>query len=439
MRRAALGSKPVTDPLSGSFHRPFAEQLAALDLRMAKLVGTATWEDLQKAEHERAFVVAGAMKADLLADLAKAVQKAAVEGKGLEEFRAQFRDIVQTHGWHGWTGEGSAKGEAWRTRVIYQTNMATSYAGGRMAQLKDGRFSIWVYKHGNAKDPRPQHLAWDGVALPPDHPFWATHAPPNGWGCTCRIRGANSAAGVKRAGGDPGKDLPKGWDAIDPKTGAQVGIDKGWDYKVGAAAADEIVTLMAKVPKMPAPIGAAFVDALPLTPQARLMEAFGSFVSTSLATHVDQSFMIIGALKPAWIQAAQVQKVTVASAEIAMDDLGIQHTFRETGLVTAVSTKSRTGVQPKTSALDIAWFRHLPDHLRHPRAVILDQRKKTPAFLLVFDTQPDNSVIVVEVDVQLKKADGILNRVASGRKITLNDLHATLGMSGVVQIEGAKL
>ena len=222
---------------------------------MANLVGTATWQDLQKAQHERAFVVAGAMKADLLEDLSKAVLKAADEGKGLEEFRRQFREIVQTRGWHGWTGEGTAKGEAWRTRVIYQTNMATSYASGRMAQLRDGKFSIWVYKHGNAKDPRIQHLAWDGVALPPDHPFWETHAPPNGWGCTCRIRGANSDAGVRRAGGDPGKRLPDGWDAISPKTGAPVGIDKGWDYKVGAAAADDLAQLVArKAADLPTPL-----------------------------------------------------------------------------------------------------------------------------------------------------------------------------------------
>ena len=30
-------------------------------------------------------------------------------------------------------------------------------------------------------------------------------------------------------------ELPKGWDQIDPKTGAQVGIDKGFDYTPGAA------------------------------------------------------------------------------------------------------------------------------------------------------------------------------------------------------------
>ena len=55
--------------------------------------------------------------------------------------------------------------------VGYRTNMATSYAAGRMAQLIDSKFKFWVYKHGNALEPRLQHLAWDGQALPPEHPF----------------------------------------------------------------------------------------------------------------------------------------------------------------------------------------------------------------------------------------------------------------------------
>jgi hypothetical protein len=244
----------VTEPLAAGFAKPFAEQMAALRLRLANQVGTVAWDDLVHAEHDRAFVVAGALKADLLADLGKAVERAIGGHRSLDKFRAEFRQIVTDRGWHGWTGEGTPKGEAWRTKVIYRTNMATSYAAGRMAQLVKLNYKFWVYKHGNALEPRLQHLAWDGVALPPDDPFWATHAPPNGWGCTCRITGADSAAGIKRAGGDPAKTLPDGWSAVSPKTGAPVGIDKGWDYKVGGSVADEIVAIQDKLQKLPKPL-----------------------------------------------------------------------------------------------------------------------------------------------------------------------------------------
>lgn len=140
-------------------------------------------------------MVAGATKAELLADLAKAVDKAIAEGRSLEEFRSDFRSIVEKNGWHGWTGEGTKKGKAWRTRVIYRTNMATTYAAGRRAQLLAGNFAFWVYRHGGSREPRILHLGWNGLALPPDHEFWATHSPPNGWGCSCYVVGARTAAG----------------------------------------------------------------------------------------------------------------------------------------------------------------------------------------------------------------------------------------------------
>lgn len=245
----------MTESLSASFGRPFAEQIAALERRLQNLVGTVAWDDLRHAQHEQAFVVAGAMKAELLADLGEAVRKAVGEHRSLEQFRADFRKIVAERGWHGWKGEGTAKGEAWRTRVIYRTNMATSYASGRMAQLLAANYKFWIYKHGNALEPRLQHLAWDGLALPPEHPFWQTHAPPNGWGCTCRIRGADSARGIIAAKGDPNKKLPDGWDVRSPKTGTPPGIDKGWDYPVGLSSAEALVAAKSRAATLPTPIG----------------------------------------------------------------------------------------------------------------------------------------------------------------------------------------
>jgi hypothetical protein len=228
------------------FARPFKEQVAALELRLANLRPTARWDDLWQQDHDLAFVIAGATKADLLADLASAVEKSIAHGGTLEQFRADFRGIVEARGWHGWTGEGTAKGEAWRTRIIYKTNMSASYAAGRFAQLKAGGFKYWVYHHGNARDPRIEHLGWDGLVLTADHPFWVAHYPPNGWGCTCYVSGARTEALARRRAG---KDvaLPDGWNAISPKTGAPIGIDKGWAYAPGASVADAIKAITAKL------------------------------------------------------------------------------------------------------------------------------------------------------------------------------------------------
>lgn len=247
--------------LAGTFRRPFAEQVAAFRLRLADLRPTATWMDVWQAEHDRAFMVAGAMKADLLADLAGAVQKAIEEGTSLEQFRADFREIVTRRGWHGWTGEGTKRGEAWRTRVIYKTNMATSYAAGRWAQLRAAGYPLLIYRHGGSLDPRLEHLSWDGLILPADHPFWLTHAPPNGWGCSCYIVGARSERDAVRKGGKPQKKLPDGWAVISPKTGAPAGIDRGWAYAPGASVAEAVSQQAQKLESLPHALSVALINA----------------------------------------------------------------------------------------------------------------------------------------------------------------------------------
>lgn len=241
----------MADPIRATFRQPFKEQLAAFRLRLGDLVPTSRWDDISRAQHDRGLMVAGAVKADLLADLGAALDKAIAEGTGLEEFRRDFRAIVERRGWHGWTGEGTAKGEAWRTKVIYQTNMLTTMAAGRHAQLIDGNFKFWVYEHSGAAHPRLDHLSWNGLILPSDHPFWATHYPPNGWGCGCRARGARTLAGAIRVGGDPTKTLPDNWQAIDPKTGAPMGVGKGWDYAPGATVTNIVTALKPKLNDLP--------------------------------------------------------------------------------------------------------------------------------------------------------------------------------------------
>lgn len=254
------------------FNTPFAEQL---DFFRAKLnLPTERWDDIMRAAHDRAFIVAGAAKADLLRDLRGAVDKAITEGRGLEVFRRDFASIVQTHGWTSWTGQGTQAGEAWRTKVIYQTNMATSYAAGRYKQLTDPAFlklmPYWRYVHNDSVIyPRPLHQAWGDMRLTLryDHPFWQTHFPPNGWGCQCRVTPA-AAPGV-----DDATEPPAGWDALDPKTGAQVGIDKGFDYAPGAsltgsasqAAADLLDFAVAKISALPPDLAQTFArDIAPL-------------------------------------------------------------------------------------------------------------------------------------------------------------------------------
>ena len=222
----------------------FEEAVAALEQRL-QLRGTASYRDLGPDEHARAFAVAGAMKADLLADLREAVQRAVEAGITLDEFRKDFWAAVRVHGWHGWTGEGTDGGEAWRTRVIYTTNIRKSYSAGRYAQLTDpdfvAKYPFWQWVHsGLAMDPRPQHKAWHGMVLRHDDPFWQSHFPPRippDYGCTCRVKSASRpAAGATRT-------APAGWrEQVTPGEGSS-------RADVAADIRELVATKRAKLPK----------------------------------------------------------------------------------------------------------------------------------------------------------------------------------------------
>lgn len=235
---------------------PFAEQI---DFFRAKLnLPSERWDSIEKAAHDRAFIVAGAQSADLLTDLRGAVDKSIAGGDALEDFRKNFRQIVAKHGWTGWAGEGTKAGEAWRTKTIYATNVRGSHAAGRYAQLTHPDLlatrPYWRYVHNDSvTHPRPQHAAWGhaGLTLRHDDPFWDTHYPPNGWGCRCSVRAVRAPAE------DAATAPPKGWDTRDPN-GRLPGIDRGWDYAPGARADEPLRNFVQeKLITLPEAIGRA--------------------------------------------------------------------------------------------------------------------------------------------------------------------------------------
>jgi hypothetical protein len=148
---------------------------------------------------------------------------------------------------------------------------------GRHAQLVAGNFKFWIYRHGGSAEPRVQHLGWDGLILPPDHPFWATHFPPNGWGCSCYVIGARSMRSAIRRGGKPDLNLPDGWNALTEKTGEPDGIDKGWGYAPGSSVVQDIARLVEqKAATLPSKVAAnltASAESIPPAPPLPMREA----------------------------------------------------------------------------------------------------------------------------------------------------------------------
>ncbi len=217
---------------------PFQE---AIDyLRNKITLPTRTWTDLLHGMHARAFVVAGATKAQLLTDFHQAVTRAIAEGRTPADFRKDFDRIVAAH---GWSHNGSA---GWRSGVIYNTNLRMAHAAGRYAQIQEVKESRPYQRYSAILDgrTRDKHAQWHGTILPVDHPWWDTHTPPCGWNCRCTVQSV-SEADLKRYGWTVSAEAP----AINEESRSITlsdgsvktlmvpeGIDTGFGYNPGKAA-----------------------------------------------------------------------------------------------------------------------------------------------------------------------------------------------------------
>lgn len=226
---------------------PFGEQIAFFRRKLN--LPTSAWTDVYTREHDYAFVVAGANRDALVQDFRQAVEKAIADGATLEDFRKDFDRIVASHGW-SYNG-----GRNWRSRVIYETNLRSSYMAGRYEQLQQVKATrpYWQYLHSDAVEhPRPEHQAWNGLVLHADDPWWQQHFPINAWGCQCSVRALNERD-LKRLG----KSGPDQAPAVVMQTvtigqrspgGPRVvrvpqGIDPGFEYIPGKSRLESAVPL----------------------------------------------------------------------------------------------------------------------------------------------------------------------------------------------------
>jgi hypothetical protein len=213
---------------------PFQE---AIDYLRQKQPATSThWTEYLNEAHARSFVVAGATKDALVADFKAAVDEAISEGTGYNKFRGTFDELVKKYGWK------HAGRPGWRASVIYKTNMANAYSAGRYIQQTDpdvlAAFPYWEYLHVNCAHPRLQHVAWSGMVLRADDPWWATNYPPNGWGCHCIVGLVNERGLAARGLKGPQTAPPLDWREYVNKTTGVVtkypaGVDPGFAYNPG--------------------------------------------------------------------------------------------------------------------------------------------------------------------------------------------------------------
>jgi SPP1 gp7 family putative phage head morphogenesis protein len=164
--------------------QPFKQ---AIEAHRAKVpIPASEWDQVVDDANEWAFAVASVTRADVLADIYNAVDRALTEGTGIDQFRKDFNQIVERRGW----GAGKSF-TPYRVELILSQNLRTAYQAGRYQQMSTPAIAKarphWQWKHRDSRNPRPAHLALNNRVFSFDDPFWTGGFPPCGWGCRCSV------------------------------------------------------------------------------------------------------------------------------------------------------------------------------------------------------------------------------------------------------------
>lgn len=146
-------------------------------IKNKKLKPAFSYKDVWNEEHISSFTVAKIMQLEALKNIKDAVEKAVENGETLEQFKKNIKKKNIKHEYEL---------SDFRLRTIYETNLRSAYMKGRFDRAySSDAHPYLMYKVGPSKNHRPEHLAWNGLILDKNDPFWLSHNPPNGWSCKC--------------------------------------------------------------------------------------------------------------------------------------------------------------------------------------------------------------------------------------------------------------
>lgn len=189
------------------------EALRRARARKVELPATYYAEHAARAR-QLGFSIAGLAQVSQLAAVKRSLDRAIASGLTMEDWQRDVR-----------AGRVRLDLPAARLETIFRTNVQGAYNAGRWDRLRrrTGTHPFWQYDAVNDSRTRPAHAAMDNTLLRHDHPWWATHYPPNGYNCRCRVIGLTEADAQRR-----------GISAAPPGA-AESAPDAGWDYNPGEA------------------------------------------------------------------------------------------------------------------------------------------------------------------------------------------------------------
>ncbi|OCP17445.1 MULTISPECIES: phage minor head protein [unclassified Ensifer] len=303
-----------------------------------------SWLDVWAEEHAYAFTVAKATEAELLGAFKTSIDDAIKTGKGFETWKAEAWKELTRLGWWGPRMVADPSGRDpdrmvnfasdRRLKTIFWSNLNSARSAGQWerAQRTKNALPYILYVRTTSGDPRPEHLAWVGIILPVDHPFWKTHWPPNGWMCKCQVRQISAREAEQLLGREPkeggiiyrntppdlGPDIQHRNRRTGEITSVPQGIDPGWHTNPGLARASTLIrSFEERLPSIPPEKATAALTELWSDPYLRLAPRLPekvwlpAGVNTALAKELGATSPVVSVTSEAIAERMQRHKMSI--------------------------------------------------------------------------------------------------------------------------------
>ena len=142
---------------------PFEEAIDYFRAKLGRLLTREEFDRLVAIEKARAFTAARVVAADQLQALYDSLLDIISTGGTLRDFQDVARPTLN---------------RPWHLNLVFQQNVSSAYGAGHLAQAQQAQGLRPFGRYITGVNPRPSHLALNGLVYPLDHPFWQAHWPP---------------------------------------------------------------------------------------------------------------------------------------------------------------------------------------------------------------------------------------------------------------------
>lgn len=200
-------------PLTLSWDITFDEAIAAAVAREVVLPEI-YYGELQGIARQLAFSIAGVASLDQLQAVKDSLDAAMKKGLSFNQWRKQAAVLELGLPKH-------------RLDNIFRTNLQGNYQSGKWESFLRNELALPYLNYSAINDSRvrPSHWALNGVIRPVGDPFWASHAPPNGYRCRCTLIPLSKSEALAQSGPNEGLYKVPWMD-----NGRIAEPDPGWNY-----------------------------------------------------------------------------------------------------------------------------------------------------------------------------------------------------------------